>query len=107
VYSLIADGGCEATDYLDELPDDALQKVLAVIKRLADEGFIPNHRKFRRLEPGIYELKLRKPAVRLFCFQDEPDWVCTHGGRKPGERELQSHMAKVRALRERYLKERG
>jgi hypothetical protein len=105
VHSLVVDGNCDASDYLDGLPDGTLQKIQAVICRLADDGFIPNRQKFNRLESGIYELKLRKPAVRLFCFQDGPDWICTHGDRKPGKRELQSHVARVRALRERYQRE--
>jgi len=105
VYSLVVDGGCETSDYLDELPDATLGRIQAVIEKLADEGFIPNRQKFNRLDTGIYELKLRKPPVRLFCFQGGPDWICTHGERKPGKRELQSHIAKVKALRERYLRE--
>ncbi len=107
VFALVADGGCEVTDYLLALPEDVRLKMHAAIKGLADQGFVPNQQKFRRLEAGVYELKLRNPPVRLFCFQDGPDWVCTHGHTKPGMRELQSHIAKVRALRKRYLEEKA
>jgi len=82
------------------------RKLMAAVTRLANDGFVPNQQKFRRLDTGVYELKLRQPPVRLFCFQDGPDWVCTHGDRKPGQRELRTHIAKVKALRQRLMEER-
>jgi hypothetical protein len=103
----LVDGGCEAADYLESLPEDVRLRIHAVVRRLADERFIPNRQKFNRLDAGIYELKLRRPPVRLFCFQSGPDWVCTHGDRKPGQSELGAHVAKVKELRKRYLEERA
>ena len=105
VFALLVDGRCEVTDYLMELPEDARSKMEAVIRALADEGFVPNQQKFRRLDAGVYELKLRNPPVRLFCFQDGRNWVCTHGHTKPGPRELRTHVAKVESLRKRWLEE--
>jgi hypothetical protein len=106
VLVLLVDGRSEALDYLNSLPRNSFIRLQVLLGRLADDQFIANPEKFRRLSAGICELKLRKPPVRLFCFQDGPDWICTHGAVKPGKRELQSHIAKVEALRQRYLKER-
>ena len=106
VSVLLVDGHSEALDYLNSLPRKNFIKLQLLLRMLADDQFIANPEKFRRLSAGIYELKLRKPPVRLFCFQDGPDWICTHGAVKPGKRELQSHIAKVEVLRQRYLKER-
>jgi len=106
VFALIVDGGCETTDYMMDLPEPVRVKMEVNMRWLADQGFIPNDRKFNRLEQGIYEIKVKDPAERLFCFQDGRDWVCTHGDRKPSRRELQSHIKKVRALRKRWLEER-
>ena len=105
VFALLVDGRCEVTDYLMELPEDVRSKMEAVIRALADEGFVPNQQKFRRLDAGVYELKLRNPPARLFCFQDGRNWVCTHGHTKPGPRELRTHIAKVESLRKRWLEE--
>ena len=105
MYALVVDGGCETTDFLMELPENVRLKLEGIIRRLADDGFVANSEQFRRLEPGVYELKLRHPPVRLFCFQDGRDWVCTHGHVKPGSRELRTHVAKVRELRKRRLEE--
>jgi len=105
VFAVVVDGDCEASGYLMELSERARVKMRANIELLADTGFIWNEEKFRRLEPGIFELKLRRPPLRLFCFQDGRDWVCTHGSTKPGRRELRAHIARVRALRERWRKE--
>lgn len=106
VRVLLQDGRCEATDYLEELPEEVRLKLHAVIKRLADESFIPNRQKFSRLDAGVYEMKLKHPPVRLFCFQSGPDWICTHGDRKPGRSELGRHIARVKVLRRRYMEER-
>lgn len=105
VFALIVDGRCEATDYLMELPESVRSKMEAVIRGLANEGFVPNQQKFRRLDAGVYELKLRDPPVRLFCFQDGRNWVCTHGHTKPGPHELRTHVARVKSLKERWLEE--
>ena len=105
VFALVVDHGCEVTDCLMELPEDVRSKMEAVIRGLADEGFVRNQQKFRRLDAGVYELKLRNPPVRLFCFQDGRNWVCTHGHTKPGPRELRTHVAKVKSLRKQWLEE--
>jgi len=106
VFALVVDGGCETTDFLMDLPLKVRLQMEANVRWLGDQGFIHNQQKLNRLEPGIYEVKTKDPAERLFCFQDGRDWVCTHGARKPGKRELPSHIAKVRKLRQRWLEER-
>jgi hypothetical protein len=88
-----------------ELPEDVRLKVYAIIRRLGDEGFVPNTQKFRRLDDNVYELKLMHPAIRLFCFRSGPDWVGTHGEKKPGKRDVRAHIAKVKALANRYRQE--
>jgi len=106
VYVLVVDGDAEAVDALNDLTGAEFDKMETMIKRLADCGFIANQEKLRRLDAGVYELKLRRPPLRMFCFQIGPDWVCTHSDRKPGSRELRSHIAKIKALRQRYFEER-
>jgi hypothetical protein len=109
VFALVVDGQSEALDYLNELYElqkGDYNKMKAVIDLLGDLGFIANREKFNRLDDGIYEMKLRRPAQRLFCFQDGRNWICTHGDRKPGKAELRGHIDKVRALRQRYLEDR-
>jgi len=105
VFALTIEGRCEVTDYLMELPEDVRSKLEGVVRMLASAGFLPNQQKFRRLDSGVYELKLREPPVRLFCFQDGRSWVCTHGHTKPRPHELRTHIAKVRALRKRWFEE--
>lgn len=106
VFALVVDGRSEAAEWLNELPEDVFGRLMAVACRLAADGFIPNEQKLRRLDSGIFELKLRHPPIRLFCFRHGQDWVCTHGDTKPGKRELRKHIAKVKAQRQRYLEER-
>ena len=105
VFALAQENGCKAVDWLMELPEEVRLKLYRAIAMLAEQGLIRNQQRFRRLEDGVYELKLRNPPVRLFCFQHGPDWVCTHGDRKPGQRELRVHIAKVKTLRKRLVEE--
>jgi len=105
VFVLVVDGRSEAAERLEELPDDAFRRLMAVVSRLAADGFIPNEQKLRRLDSGIFEMKLRRPPIRLFCFRHGLDWVCTHGDAKPGKRALRAHIAKVKALRQCFLEE--
>jgi len=105
VCALVVDGDAEVRRGLAELDRGVYVKLHGVIEQLAEFGFIRNEQKFRRLEAGIYELKLRTPALRIFCFQHGNLWICTHVERKPGKRSLQNQIAKVKALRERVLKE--
>ncbi len=105
VCALVVDGDSEVRRGLAELDRGTYVKLHGVIEQLAEFGFIRNEEKFRRLETGIYELKLRVPALRVFCFQHGNLWICTHVECKPGKRRMQHQIAKVKALRERVLKE--
>lgn len=106
VSVLVMDGRSEAAEWLNELPDSAYRKFMVTAVRLAADGFIANQQKFRRLDDDVYEMKLRHPPLRLFCFRCGLDWVITHGTAKPGPRELRTHIAKVKSLRNRFLEER-
>jgi len=105
VCALVVDGDSEVKRGFADLDGRAVAKLRGVIRQLAESGFIRNEQKFRRLDAGIFEMKLHNPAVRLFCFEYGNLWVCTHVARKPGKRHLQDHVARVKALRERVLME--
>ena len=105
VSVLVVDDRSEAAEWLNELPGDAFRKFMAVAKQLAAHGFIPNEQKFRRLDDDVYEMKLRHPPLRLFCFRHGRNWVITHGVTKPGARELRTQVAKVKSLRRRFMEE--
>ena len=67
-----------------------------------------NDRKFKRVAPGIYEIKV--PGIRLYCFRDqlgdgEPMKliVATNGGTKNNKKEQGSGIKRASTIRERYL----
>ena len=105
VCALVVDGDSEVKRGLADLDRSACVKLHGVIRQLAETGLIRNEEKFRRLDAGIYELKLRNPALRMFCFARGNLWICTHVDRKPGKRHLSDHVRRVKALRERVLTE--
>jgi hypothetical protein len=105
VCALVVDGDSEVKRGSATLDGRAVAKLRGVIRQLAESEFIRNEQKFRRLDAGIFEMKLHNPPVRLFCFEYGSLWVCTHVASKPGKRHLQDHVARVKALRERVLME--
>jgi hypothetical protein len=107
VCVLVVDGRCDVRMYLGALSEREQSSLVAVMRLLAVQGFVANKERFNRLDSGIYEIKTRRPPHRLYCFQDGNYWICTHGSRKPGKREMQRHIAKVKALRTRLQEESG
>jgi len=105
VCALVVDGDSEVKRGFDTLDGRTVARLRGVIRQLAESGFIRNEQKLRRLDAGIYEMKLHNPAVRLFCFEHGNLWVCTHVTRKPGSRHLRDHIDRVKALRARVLME--
>lgn len=67
-----------------------------------------NERKFKRVAPGIYEIKV--PGIRLYCFRDQIGdgkpmklIVATNGGTKNTSKEQDSDIKKASKIREHYL----
>ena len=83
----------------------SLQTSMATIT--AVEGY-RNERRFKRVAPGVYEIKV--PGIRLYCFRDqlgdgEPMKliVATNGGTKNTRKEQGTDIQKACNIRERYL----
>lgn len=87
----------------------SLQTSMATIT--AVDGY-RNDRKFKRVAPGIYEIKV--PGIRLYCFRDQLGdgqpmklVVATNGGSKNNKKEQGSDIQKACNIRERYLALKG
>lgn len=105
VYALVINERNEVMEYLNGLPRVSRKKVVAVMHRLAagqSGGGVEN---FRRLSDSVFEFKEHATNTRLFCFWHGDAIVCTHARKKPGKRQLQMEIDKVRILRQRCLSE--
>lgn len=82
----------------------SLQTSMATIT--AVEGY-QNERKFKRVAPGIYEIKV---PGRLYCFKDQRGddppitlIIATNGGNKNTKKEQGADIRRARKIRDRYL----
>ncbi len=98
---------CQVKEFLDSLPDRAQNRMVDLMKRMANLGKITNIEHFSPLGEGIYEFKVHSPyPVRLYCFFDSSDVICTHGSTKRGRRHLRTEIEKTKRIRSLYNKEK-
>ena len=88
-------------DYIESLGDKERNRLMALMNRLADRGFLKNKELFRNLKKNIYEFKVG--SARVFCFFYQDLVICTHGVKKPKKRRLQNEIKKVQKMRERLI----
>lgn len=106
VYALVINERNEVMEYLNGLPRVSRKKVVAVMHRLASGQSGGGVENFRRLSEDVCEFKEHATNSRLFCFWHRGAViVCTHARKKPGKRQLQMEIDKVRMLQQRCLSE--
>lgn len=106
VYALVINERNEVMEYLDQLPRVSRKKIVATMHRLAAGQSGGGVESFRRLSESAYEFKEHMTNTRLFCFWHKGAViVCTHARKKPGKRQLQMEIDKVKALQQRCLSE--
>ena len=71
----ISPGGRERIyieEFLDSLGKHERQRVIAFIKKVADNGFPKNPKKFKKLSPyNLWEFRIyTRPQIRIFLFPD-------------------------------------
>jgi len=77
--AITANGRCPAKKFLNGLSKDDREKILRVIKRLADEGKVTNREQFKKIE-GEDFFELKNFQIRMPCyFQAAGRLIITHG----------------------------
>ena len=103
-----------ATDFILDLMESnesEFEKLISAIDRIRDHGVPINEQKFKKLEPGLFEIK--SGPTRLLCFFDGNDQsgntrlVITHGFWKKTNRTPMSEIEHARTMREQYTLEQG
>jgi hypothetical protein len=77
--AVTANGRCPAKKFLDGLSKDDREKILRVIKRLADEGKVINREQFKKIE-GEDFFEFKNFQIRMPCyFHADGRVIITHG----------------------------
>lgn len=109
IYALTADNRNATREYVCGLDRSAQRKLFARLQVIADTGWAGHDEQvIRRLKGSrvAHEVKEHSSNTRLFFFlHGRRMVVCTHGGPKPGRREIKNDIDKVERLHERCLRE--
>ena len=104
IWAIASASGCPVTDFLRTQPDTDQQKVMKLIRMVADQGTLHNREKFRFAEEGIFEFKSYQ--IRIMCFFLEGKRIiCTHAFRKKQPKTPRTEIVRAKRLRAEYVKE--
>jgi len=92
VYGAVnTDDECPVVDWLASLDNRSQAQFISRFKRLTTIGFLRSPEEMRILqcpgEPPVHEIKVRT-GHRMYVVKNEPDWVATHGAKKPPDRRV-------------------
>jgi hypothetical protein len=112
LFALGENDGYPTIDFLEELKisnADSHDRLIAELSHVSENGPITNDKRKCRLlcqNPKIYEFKT-KDLSRIAWFYDRGQMIlCTHGFKKPKERELQQQIAVAKVWHTRYCSAR-
>mgnify|MGYP001024622502 CR=1 FL=1 len=97
-------GKSECRKFIESLERKVQNKLMAVMGKLANSGIIRNTELFRHLSGKIYEIKASN--IRIFCFLFQDLVICTHGCKKPGQKQLKVEIKKTKKLMDELLEQR-
>ncbi|MEJ5328603.1 MAG: type II toxin-antitoxin system RelE/ParE family toxin [Desulfobaccales bacterium] len=100
--ALTLNGSCPAREFLNGLTAEKRAKILALIRRLADQGRINDREKFKKIE-GTEFFEFKDFQTRMPCFfQPGGRLIITHGFIKKKDKIPASELEKARSIRAEY-----
>lgn len=90
-------------DYMEALDPIKQKTLIALLKLIATSVRIYNKEKYNNLGNGVFEIK--SDIIRIYCFEDGKNIICTHGRNKPKKKVLRNDIKKVLYWRELYFKQ--
>lgn len=100
-YATCSNGSKPAKEFVENLNDSDLRKLMTLFRRMADTGKIFNREQFKQVEDKIFEFK--RFQIRVGCFQLEHRWLLTHGFIKKGDRWPASELERAKRIREEHI----
>lgn len=102
--AITANGRCPGKKFLDDLSKVDREKILRIIKRLADEGRVANREKFKKIE-GEEFFEFKDSQIRMPCyFQAAGRLIITHGFIKKEAWIRPEEIDRMKRIRDEYDK---
>ena len=102
--AITANGRCPGKKFLNSLSKDDREKILRVIKRLADEGKVSNREQFKKIE-GEDFFEFKNFQMRMPCyFQTAGRLIITHGFMKKEAWIRPEEIDRMKRIRDEYEK---
>lgn len=102
--TIAANGRCPAKKFLDGLSKIDREKILRIIKRLADEGKVANRQQFKKIE-GEDFFEFKNFQIRMPCyFHSDGRVIITHGFIKKGDSIPPEQIKRMKRIRYEYEK---
>lgn len=108
LYAVVNEsGGCDAEDWLAELPTQAQVQFKARFDRLTEVGRLGGYEQMHQLDckgdPPVFEIKApHGPGYRLYVMRLGRNWIATHGRKKPKDRKVCIEATRARTAFEAY-----
>jgi hypothetical protein len=100
--AITANGRCPGKKFLDDLSKSDREKILRIIKRLADKGKVGNREQFKKIE-GTEFFEFKNFRTRMPCyFQAGSRIIITHGFPKKGDSIEPEQIDRMERIRDEY-----
>jgi phage-related protein len=102
--ALTANGRCPGKKFLNDLSKLDREKILRIIKRLADKGKVANREQFKKIEgTDFYEFK--NSQIRMPCyFHADRRVIITHGFPKKDDSIKPEQIDRMKRIRDEHEK---
>jgi hypothetical protein len=102
--AITANGRCPAKKFLDGLSKIDKEKILRIIKRLADAGKVTNRQQFKKIE-GEDFFEFKNFQIRMPCyFHADGRVIITHGFIKKGDLIGPEQINRMKRIHDEYEK---
>ena len=102
--AITANGGCPGKKFLDGLSKLDREKILRIVKRLANEGKVTNRQQFKKIE-GEDFFEFKNYQIRMPCYFHAAGWlIITHGFIKKEDRIRPEEIDRMKRIRDEYEK---
>lgn len=102
--AITANGRCPGKKFFDGLSKPDREKILRIIKRLADEGKVANRQQFKKIE-GEDFFEFKNFQIRIPCyFHADGRVIITHGFIKKGDSIEPEQIDRMKRIRDEYGK---